>query len=193
VWRGTGHVVVEHNYKWAIQTSTAGVDFWLTLDAAGSVQGYGIVRYGVWLDDSRLRLLLSWANTTGNSALALAPTVGPLIGMGTTKDIQGMRIASGEPVPVRMGKLGGQMERERLHLQFENGFDAFSYSLYREFPTKEETMRTGTAPAFSPFSLDAQVEKIGGIWQAVASNSGSGSTQSVRHETWSAQRVGPTP
>ena len=59
VWRGAGHIIAGHKLKWVTQTSTADVEFWFALDGSGNAVGYGLVRYGLFLDDSRLRGLLA--------------------------------------------------------------------------------------------------------------------------------------
>jgi hypothetical protein len=143
------------------------------------------------LDDSRLRGLLAWANGKGNSVVAIAPEVGSLLAMSSTGDIEGLRLSSTESMPVRAGKLHGRMEGDHLHLQFESAFDPIPYKLYREFPLKEDVLKDSTAQAFSPFSVDARVDKVAGVWEAIALTDRS--SESRKQVLWSAQRVGPTP
>jgi hypothetical protein len=169
-WRGTGHTRRSTDLKWVTLIHAHDSEFWFTVDSQGNVDGQAVVRYDVKLNDQKLSSYLGWAHRVGNAALFNnIPGFGGLLGAGASlQDLSGMRLSYDEVMPVRSGRIRGNLSGGKLHLAWAAPPRELPYKTYRLYPTKELVISSKEAPAYTPWGVDAVVsEPAPGHWQAM--------------------------
>jgi len=196
-WRGSGSTDKISDLKWIKLLVHYDSEFSLTANAAGNVDGTATVRYTLRVDDTQLRTLLTnfsglADSQIGATQLPSAGTIGSLMGLNTRfhelKSIEGS--FSGGTV-VRQGRIRGRLSGNELHLEWAAPPAAIPYTMYKVYALRREPFKTETAPAYSPWIVDATVSQpAAGHWEASvpASSSVKKSATSVWTVSWSAHQ-----
>jgi hypothetical protein len=190
-WVGSGHSKRFAEAQWVTATFTYRSSFWFTVGSNGVASGEALVTYELESDDSKLRSYLAVLNGVASAPLTILPGVGDLIGPAAQmKDVIGVRMAYDDAMPVVRAPVRGTLQGNKLHLEWGTAPSPLSYKWFRVHLTKEVVMRPQSAPAYTPWSVDADVAQTGATWRAMAS--GKRALQGLGQEvvTWSAVRSG---
>lgn len=197
LWHGTSHVRRSLDAKYFVETLDYDADFWFRVDGQGSVTGQAVMRYGISMDDQKLRALLTWAHSMGTSAAGMViPEIAAVLGTGKTiGDVVGLRMAFDDAMPARSGHITGGVTNDTIHLQWVDPPTGVPYKLYREYPTHEVVISQKEAPAVNAWPVDASIQTSEGgdiAWvPAGAVNRRNGDAQFAVY--WIAFRVAKDP
>jgi hypothetical protein len=192
VWHGSGTTERVSDLRWITILVRYDSEFSFVTDAAGAATGTATVRYSMRLDDAQLRGLLSQANAAANQPMNMVPGIGGLLGFGARmQDLQGMSASFDEGTAVRESQVRGYVRDGVVHLTWAEPPKPLSYTSYRVYPARKETIQTHTAPAYSPWTVEATLTSLqAGHWEAAvpAANAVVRGQQTTTTTTWTVRR-----
>lgn len=205
-WSGSGVSQRTVDLKWIKILFATSSTFTFDVDARGQVVGIATVIYKLELDDAFLRKFIVEANSASNGMANSLP-FGLLGFKNTTElklatkvmnrgvavvDIVGMKSSYDELMPVRSGRIKGQLANGVLHLEWAEKPAPLPFSTSRLTNLRSIVISQKDGPAYSPWKVNARVVSIreGQMQAAVEdANVNSGKGEERVSIFWSAVRI----